>query len=67
MRSALEEPGDDYDPFVVLVGHVQGGGPQVSALVLSTSADAEQTVALLTTLGHKAWRFRLADATNGAG
>lgn len=67
VRATLEEPGDDYDPWVVLVGHVIDGVPTVSALVLSTSADAEQVTKVLTTLGHKAWRLRLADAQNGEG
>lgn len=53
-EEAIAEPAAEADPWLVFV---DGG----HTLTLSTSSDADQVASLITSLGHRAWRFRLAD------
>lgn len=61
VRASLD-PGDDYDPWVILVGHATDDGPTAEAAIVSTKGDADQVTRLLDTLGVKVWTFRLGDA-----
>lgn len=58
VRRALD---DDYDPWLVVVGHLDENGAKASTVVLSTENDARQVRDLLAELGHKPNVFRLAD------
>jgi hypothetical protein len=52
---------DDYDPWLVVVGHLDADGAKASTVVLSTESDARQVSDLVTALGHRPRVFRLAD------
>jgi RNA polymerase sigma factor (sigma-70 family) len=61
IKADLYDAADDYDPWALIVGHANDDGPRAETVVLSTKEDADQVASMLAALGHKAWRFRLAD------
>lgn len=52
---------DDYDPWLIVVGHLDEGEPSADTVVLSTEHDARQVAALLSRLGNKPLVFRARD------
>lgn len=56
---------DEYDPWLIVVGRATEDGPRASAVVLSTSGDAEQVAVLLRELGHRPLTYRVADGATG--